>query len=99
MKKRLEVHYYIKHGKRHEFYNSIIENGIAADSCSEEGNEQYDYYFSTENEDELLLLEMWSSEEALAAHSLTKHFERLKAIKDEFVTDTVINRFDIPDKE
>ena len=52
----VEVHYYLKDGKRNDFYNAIIRQGIADAARAEDGNEKYDYYFSPENENELVLL-------------------------------------------
>ena len=95
MKQFVEVHYYVKDGKHDEFYRAIMENGIAAASRAEEGNEKYDYYLSPGNENELLLIELWASAEAVAAHSQTPHFKALGELKQEYVTDTTIMRYDI----
>ena len=95
MKQFVEVHYYVKDGKRDEFYKAIMENGIAAASRAEEGNEKYDYYLSPENENELLLIELWASAEAVQAHGQTPHFQQLAELKQAYVEDTVIRRYDI----
>ena len=93
----VEVHYYVKDGKRDEFYRIILERGIAEASRAEEGNEKYDYYLSPDNENELLLIELWASTEAVLAHGQTKHFKELGELKEEYVTDTIIRRYDIED--
>ena len=58
MRRAVEVHYYIKEGRRADFYNEIIRRGIADAARAEEGNEKYEYYLSPGNENELLLLEI-----------------------------------------
>ena len=97
MKQFVEVHYFVKDGKRDEFYGAIMENGIAAASRAEEGNEKYDYYLSPDNGNELLLIELWASAEAAAVHSQTPHFQALGELKKEYVADTVIMRYAIAD--
>ena len=97
MKRFVEVHYYIKDGKRDEFYNAILERGIADASRAEKGNEKYEYYFSPENENELLLLELWSSAEAVELHMSSPHYKELGELKKEYVTNTVFTRYEIPD--
>ena len=97
MKQFVEVHYYVKDGKRYEFYKAIMENGIAAASRAEEGNEKYDYYLSPENENELLLIELWASAEAVWDHSQTSHFKELGELKKAYVIDTSIMRYDVAD--
>ncbi|WP_298530156.1 putative quinol monooxygenase [uncultured Ruminococcus sp.] len=95
MKQFVEVHYYVKDGKRDEFYHTILERGIADASRAEEGNEKYDYYLSPDNENELLLIELWASTEAVQEHGQTAHFKELGELKQEYVTDTIIRRYDI----
>ena len=92
MKQFLEVHYIVKDGMREEFYEQILSEGIDEASRAEAGNEKYDYYFSAENTNELLLLEVWKDEEAVQLHGQTEHFARLGELKKEFVTDTQIFR-------
>ena len=95
MKQFVEVHYYVKDGMRDEFYRTILEQGIADASRSEKGNEKYDYYLSPENENELLLIELWSSAEAVQAHGQTQHFQQLSQLKQKYVADTAITRYAI----
>ena len=95
MKQFVEVHYLVKSGKRQEFYDTLKKNNIAACSRAEDGNVKYDYYFSPDNENELLLLEIWRDAEAVRLHGETQHFKALGALKEKFVTDTIIHRYEI----
>ena len=95
MKRAVEVHYYLKDGKRNEFYNEIISRGIADAARAEEGNEKYEYYYSPENENELLLLEIWKSADAVKFHMETAHYKALCELKSEYVTETVFRRYEI----
>ena len=95
MKRMVEVHYYLKDGKRNDFYNAIIRQGIADAARAEDGNEKYNYYFSPENENELVLLEIWQSAEAVQFHMETPHYQALVELKKEYVKDTVFRRFEI----
>ncbi|MBQ8078535.1 MAG: antibiotic biosynthesis monooxygenase [Oscillospiraceae bacterium] len=97
MKQFVEVHYYVRPGMRQAFYDALSESGIPAASRAEAGNVQYDYYFSPEQEDELLLLELWQDAEAVRLHGETPHFKALGALKAEYVTDTVIRRYTVED--
>ena len=95
MKRMVEVHYYLKDGKRNDFYDAIIRQGIADAARAEDGNEKYDYYFSPENGNELVLLEIWKSAEAVQLHMETPYYQALTELKKEYVTDTVFRRFEI----
>ena len=95
MKQFIEVHYYLKDGKRDEFYRTLMESGIAAASKAEAGNEKYDYFYSPDNKNELLLIELWASEEVLKQHWETEHFKALGELKKKDVVDTVLNRYKV----
>ena len=97
MKQFVEVHYYVKDGMRDDFYTAVMESGIAAASRAEDGNEKYDYYFSPDNDNELLLIELWTSAEAVWDHAQTPHFKKLGELKQMYVADTSIMRYDITD--
>ncbi|WP_303797087.1 putative quinol monooxygenase [Ruminococcus flavefaciens] len=95
MKRIVEVHYYIKDGKRDDFYRTLMESGIADASRAEEGNEKYEYYYSPDNENELLLLEGWKSAETVELHQQSAHFKQLGELKKEYVTETAFMRYEI----
>ncbi|MCR4646050.1 MAG: antibiotic biosynthesis monooxygenase [Oscillospiraceae bacterium] len=95
MKRFVEVHYHVKDGKRSAFYQAILQQGIADAARAEEGNEKYDYFFCPENDNELVLLEIWRSPEDVQKHMETPHYKALGELKKEYVTETVFRRFDI----
>jgi quinol monooxygenase YgiN len=89
----LNVTYKCKPEMREEFLEAIMSEGID-DACrSEEGNIKYDYYFHTDNNDELLLVEKWKDADALEKHSKQPHFARLGELKKDYVNDTIIEKF------
>ena len=95
MKKLVEVHYHIKEGRRADFYAEIKKRGLADASRAEAGCEKYDYFFSPEDENELLLIEIWSSAEAVNQHMGSAHYKELIALKQEYVLETEITRYEI----
>ena len=90
----LNVIYKCKPELRDEFLEMIVTEGIDADSRAEAGNSKYDYYLPADGSDELLLVEKWRDDEALAAHRTQPHFAKLSALKTEYVIDTIIDRFE-----
>ncbi len=89
----LNVTYKCKPQMREEFLELIMADGIDVSSRAEEGNIKYDYYIPIENDDELLLVEKWRDAEALAEHNKQPHFLNLAKIKNEYVNDTIIEKF------
>ena len=53
----------------------------------------YDYFLSISDENVVLLIEKWSSEETWKEHTLTPHLEALAKIKSDFVQRTTVTKF------
>ena len=78
-----------------DFYKAIVQNGIDKAARAEDGNEKYEYYFSPDNENELILLEIWKSADAVQTHMETPHYHALTELKKQYVTETVFKRYEI----
>lgn len=89
----VNVKYVIKPGKRDEFLEKVIENGIIEASRAEPGNYKYGYYKPVDSEDILFLMEMWVSNKAQATHGKTEHYRRLQSLKKEYVTNVTIEKY------
>ena len=97
MKERIlvNVRYIIKPGKRDEFLRKVIAQGIIQDSQTEPGNYCYEYSIPVNSENELCLLEQWVSSQAQSAHGKSEHYQRLQALKKEYVIATEIEKYRI----
>lgn len=67
-----------------KFYEEVKNAGIIEKSREEAGNLQYDYFFSAEKENEILLVEKWESPESQQYHSTLPHFAELGKIKEKY---------------
>ena len=90
----LNVTYRCKPDMRELFLERILAEGIDAACRAEAGNIRYDYYLPFDGGDELLLVEKWRDGDALKAHGKMPHMARLAALKPEYVTETVIERYE-----
>ncbi len=93
----LNVTYRCKPDLREAFLERILAEGIDRDSRAEAGNLGYDYYLPFDDDGRLLLVEHWRDAAALEAHAKTPHYAALKALKRDYVTDTVLERFETQD--
>lgn len=89
------VRYTVKEGMRDTFYQQIVEKGIDTASRAEAGNYKYDYYYPTDSQNDLCLLEIWSSAQAQKEHGKTPHYQQLAALKAEYVEDVQLNMYPI----
>lgn len=94
----LNVTYKCKPEMREEFLEMIMAEGLDEASRGEAGNIKYDYYRPTDGSEELLLVEKWRDAEALAEHGRQPHFARIGELKQEYVFETIVDKFEVPEK-
>jgi len=82
-------------GMAKEFVSCVLDEGIAAASEAEVGNVYYDFYFSAEADNEVMLLEKWESQDALDAHKTLPHFKRINELEAQYVKDTIVEMYEV----
>ena len=93
----LYVRYTAKDGCREAFVREIVETGILTLIRQEAGCLAYDYYFSAQDENVVLLIERWESAEHQRIHMQQPHMTRLREIKDKYITATKLGRVRLED--
>lgn len=93
----LYVKYQAKPGCRETFVRQIVEKGILTAIRQEPGCLAYDYYFSAQDENVVLLIERWESAEHQRIHMQQPHMTRLREIKDKYIAATKLGRVRLED--
>lgn len=82
-----------KAGNREAFVRDVKSAGLDEMIRAEDGCICYDYYASMEDENKLLLIERWESEEKQQIHVKQPHMTELRRIKDLYMVDTKLCTF------
>ena len=93
----LYVKYTAKPGCRESYVRSIVEEGILTDIRAEEGCLCYDYYFSAQDENVVLLIEQWESEAHQRIHMQQPHMARLRELKARYIDSTTMGKAELHD--
>ena len=94
---KLYVVYHAKPGGREMFVRTLVEQGVLTAIRNEPGCLAYDYYFSAQDENELLLIERWESAAHQRVHMEQPHMARLREVKDKYIADTRLGRVRLED--
>ena len=78
---------------RDELRELIREEGIDTASRNEEGNFRYDFFMSTEDPDDILLIEFWKDVDAWMHHRTLPHYARLEELKKGRVLSADIKKY------
>ena len=87
------VKFECQEGKREAFVRRVREEGILDAIRAEDGCHRYDYYFSEENKNELLLLEAWESKRHQEIHMTQSHMESLRKLNAEHIISANIGEY------
>lgn len=82
-------------GKREAFVKRVREEGVLDAIRAEDGCRRYDYYFSEEDKNEILLIEAWDTKHHQEVHIGQPHMETLRSFKDEYIVSTVLGEFEV----
>lgn len=82
-------------GKREAFVERVRKEGILDAIRAEDGFYRYDYFFSEEDPNLLLLIEAWESYEHQQTHIAQPHMASLRAFKNEYVETTTLGEFEL----
>ena len=88
----LYVRYTAKDGCREAFVREIVEAGILTLIRQEAGCLAYDYYFSAQDENVVLLIERWESAEHQRIHMQQPHMTRLRELKAQYIDGTEMGK-------
>lgn len=73
-----------------QFYKAVKEAGIIEATHEEEGNIRYEYYFSADRDNEILIVEQWKDRASQEYHDTLPHLDELGKIKEKYRIKTVI---------
>ena len=77
---------------RQAFYDEVVAAGCAEATRAEEGNFRYEFFFSAEKDNVVLLVEKWADEAVLKNHYDQPHLKKLVEIKEKHGVVTSIEK-------
>ena len=80
----MNLYYTGTDGNARKFVEEMESSGTAAAIRAEEGNLRYDYFFSAEDPETVLLIDSWTSQEAIDAHHATPMMETIAALREKY---------------
>ena len=61
-----------------------MQSGIVAKIRAEKGNLRYDYFFSLEDPETLLLIDSWENQEAIDVHHASSMMEKITELRNRY---------------
>lgn len=80
----VNIYYTGKNGSAKKFVDEMISEGIVEKIRAEEGNIRYEYFFSKDDPETVLLIDCWKNKEALDAHHKTEMMKEIAILREKY---------------
>lgn len=80
----INIYYNGKNGSAREFANEMISSGIVDRVRKEEGNLGYEYFFSMDEPETVLLIDKWKDEDALDIHHKYLMMKEITELREKY---------------
>lgn len=80
----INIYYTGKNGSARKFAEEMVSSGVVDRVRNEKGNLKYEYFFPMEDEETILLIDRWESEEALDEHHKSPMMKEIAELRDKY---------------
>lgn len=95
----INIYYSGKNGAARSFAKEMTSSGIVAAIRAERGNLQYEYFYSMDDDETVLLIDSWQDQAAIDAHHGSPMMEKITALREKYDLHMKVMRFapqDVP---
>ena len=78
----VNLYYTGKNGSARKFVEEMVSSGIVDAVRAEEGNERYEYFFSMDDPETVLLIDRWRDQEAIDIHHKSEMMKQIATLRD-----------------
>lgn len=89
----VNLYYTGKSGAARAFAKEMISGGTVQAIREEPGNLRYEYFFSPERPDTVLLIDSWENQEAIDRHHHTPMMAKIMELREKYDLHTQAERF------
>ena len=80
-------------GNARKFAEEMISSGTADKIRAEEGNLRYEYYYSLEDPETVLLIDSWCDQTAIDVHHASPMMEIIASLREKYDLHMTVERF------
>lgn len=94
----VNIYYTGKNNNARLFAQEMISSGIVKKIREENGNLKYEYFFSLENPETLLLIDSWENQQAIDEHHKTPMMHKIIELREKYDLHMQIERYKSDDQ-
>lgn len=89
----INIYYIGKNGNAKKFVEEMISSGIVNDIRAEDGNIRYEYFFSMDDEETVLLIDSWKDQQAIDKHHASQMMEKIVQLREKYNLHMKVERY------
>lgn len=90
----INLYYTGKDSAAREFAEEMMASGIVDLVRAQEGNEKYEYFFSAEDPETVLLVDKWKDQEAIDKHHKSPMMAQIAKLREKYKLRLKVERFE-----
>ena len=89
----VNIYYSGENGAARKFAKEMISSGTVDAIRSEAGNIRYDYFFPLDDEETVLLIDSWKSQENIDSHHQSAMMKKMVELRDKYNLHMKVERY------
>ena len=89
----VNIYYTGTNGSARKFAEEMVSTGTVEAIRNEEGNIRYDYFFPMDDAETVLLIDSWSSQDAIDAHHATPMMNTIMELREKYDLHMKVERY------
>ena len=89
----INIYYKGINGNAREFMNEMITSGIVSEIRKEKGNLRYQYFLIPDDEETILLIDSWESEDALDIHHNLPLMREISKLREKYDLHMIVEKY------
>lgn len=80
----INIYYTGENGNAKKFAEEMVSSGVVNIVRAEMGNEKYEYFFSMDDPETVLLIDRWNNQEALDIHHKSPMMKEIASLREKY---------------
>ena len=89
----VNIYYTGINGNARKFAEEMVTSGIVDAIKAEKGNERYEYFFSMNDPETILLIDSWKDQKSIDAHHATIMMEQITELRNKYDLHMKVERY------
>ncbi len=89
----INIYYTGMNGNARKFAEEMKSSGVVEQIRTEKGNLRYEYFFPMDDQEMVLLIDAWESEEALDFHHKSPMMKQIAALRNKYKLKMRVQKF------